>query len=451
MCVNGQTSPSNCLHLMAEADSSISEHAIKIRKPYIITKQRERWTDEEHNKFLEALKLYGRSWRRIEEHIGSKTTVQIRSHAQKFFSKMTRESSSISPGTVKAIEIPPPRPKRKPNHPYPRKLGHLSIKKGPLVDGHLWPSVPKQSVSDQESKSPTSVLSAFGSDMIGTTGADTLKPCMSPVSSVDRTVAVGEILVEQGSGSKSSSTSPEYKCNQSTVPSASLGMQDVSPMELDLGIHNSKEAPVTGKQIKSLKLFGRTVIVADLHQQSLSNKNELESQGSFSDCHKIDLESQKLKEMHKSDAMGESRGESNPFYGGISPMTYCLSNHENLISCVEANMVSFTSWWNLYGHIPFHFSRPMNPTLDQSQLHSTDDKFVHNDPNSNESSQANSSTTSDSTSDAAESAVRMKELAPALVLKPSKNSAFSILMPSSANSTRGFVPYKRCVGKQQRK
>lgn len=30
----------------------------KIRKPYTITKSRETWTDQEHDKFIEALHLY---------------------------------------------------------------------------------------------------------------------------------------------------------------------------------------------------------------------------------------------------------------------------------------------------------------------------------------------------------------------------------------------------------
>lgn len=98
----------------------------KVRKPYTITKQRERWTEEEHQKFLEALKLYGRAWRRIEEHIGTKTAVQIRSHAQKFFSKIERDVTAgqgTETGVAQVIDIPPPRPKRKPTHPYPRKAG----------------------------------------------------------------------------------------------------------------------------------------------------------------------------------------------------------------------------------------------------------------------------------------------------------------------------------------
>ncbi|XP_017979073.1 PREDICTED: protein LHY isoform X1 [Theobroma cacao] len=117
--------------------SSGEELVIKTRKPYTITKQRERWTEEEHNRFLEALKLYGRAWQRIEEHIGTKTAVQIRSHAQKFFSKLEKEAlaKGVPIGQALDIEIPPPRPKRKPSNPYPRKIGAATTAQVGAKDG----------------------------------------------------------------------------------------------------------------------------------------------------------------------------------------------------------------------------------------------------------------------------------------------------------------------------
>ncbi|KFK42494.1 protein late elongated hypocotyl [Arabis alpina] len=109
-----------------DTNASGEELLTKIRKPYTITKQRERWTEDEHDRFLEALKLYGRAWQRIEEHIGTKTAVQIRSHAQKFFTKLEKEAEAKGIPVCQAldIDIPPPRPKRKPNTPYPRKPGN---------------------------------------------------------------------------------------------------------------------------------------------------------------------------------------------------------------------------------------------------------------------------------------------------------------------------------------
>ncbi|KAL9277185.1 hypothetical protein ACSQ67_025264 [Phaseolus vulgaris] len=120
------------------ASNSSEDAAKKIRKPYTITKSRENWTEPEHDKFLEALQLvwglvwrrknwglsfmtasvlewigFDRDWKKIEAFVGSKTVIQIRSHAQKYFLKVQKSGASE--------HLPPPRPKRKAAHPYPQK------------------------------------------------------------------------------------------------------------------------------------------------------------------------------------------------------------------------------------------------------------------------------------------------------------------------------------------
>jgi len=50
-----------------------------------------RWTKEEHQKFIEGLRKFGRNWKLVEEYIGTRDSAQIRSHAQKFFNRLERE------------------------------------------------------------------------------------------------------------------------------------------------------------------------------------------------------------------------------------------------------------------------------------------------------------------------------------------------------------------------
>ncbi|KAG0581066.1 hypothetical protein KC19_4G222100 [Ceratodon purpureus] len=96
------------------SSASLSEDGSKkIRKPYTITKSRESWTEQEHDKFLEALQLFDRDWKKIEAFVGSKTVIQIRSHAQKYFLKVQKNGTGE--------HVPPPRPKRKSAQPYPQK------------------------------------------------------------------------------------------------------------------------------------------------------------------------------------------------------------------------------------------------------------------------------------------------------------------------------------------
>jgi SHAQKYF class myb-like DNA-binding protein len=59
-------------------------------------KNRGHWTQEEHEKFLQALELYGRDWKKIVQHVGSRTSNQVRSHAQKYFLKLEKRQNLSS-------------------------------------------------------------------------------------------------------------------------------------------------------------------------------------------------------------------------------------------------------------------------------------------------------------------------------------------------------------------
>ncbi|KAM6569172.1 hypothetical protein CsatB_017157 [Cannabis sativa] len=143
------SNPSNNPQSTTPADGS----AKKVRKPYTITKSRESWTEEEHDKFLEALQLFDRDWKKIEDFVGSKTVIQIRSHAQKYFQKVQKN------GTL--AHVPPPRPKRKAAHPYPQKASKnvlVPLQASLAYPSSMNPMVPAYSPWDEVSLliSPTS-------------------------------------------------------------------------------------------------------------------------------------------------------------------------------------------------------------------------------------------------------------------------------------------------------
>jgi SHAQKYF class myb-like DNA-binding protein len=50
-----------------------------------------RWTKAEHEAFLDGLKIHGREWKKVAQNIPTRTSAQIRSHAQKYFAKLARD------------------------------------------------------------------------------------------------------------------------------------------------------------------------------------------------------------------------------------------------------------------------------------------------------------------------------------------------------------------------
>jgi SHAQKYF class myb-like DNA-binding protein len=63
--------------MAAAVKSSAGTAGKKSRKPYVMTRPRERWTADEHDRFLHALLLFGRDWKRVQAFIATKTPCSI--------------------------------------------------------------------------------------------------------------------------------------------------------------------------------------------------------------------------------------------------------------------------------------------------------------------------------------------------------------------------------------
>lgn len=59
-----------------------------------------RWKFEEHTKFIEGILSYGTYWKLIENHIGTRSATQARSHAQKFILKLGKKKFLNFPGGI---------------------------------------------------------------------------------------------------------------------------------------------------------------------------------------------------------------------------------------------------------------------------------------------------------------------------------------------------------------
>ncbi|KAJ1404626.1 hypothetical protein B484DRAFT_338061, partial [Ochromonadaceae sp. CCMP2298] len=49
-----------------------------------------RWTSLEHEVFLQALQKFGKAWKKVAGMVRTRTVVQTKSHAQKYFHKQSK-------------------------------------------------------------------------------------------------------------------------------------------------------------------------------------------------------------------------------------------------------------------------------------------------------------------------------------------------------------------------
>ena len=59
-----------------------------------------RWSTKEHQKFLEAVHIFGKNWIKVARFISTRNSTQVRSHAQKFY---MREEQKVHPNSMHSM------------------------------------------------------------------------------------------------------------------------------------------------------------------------------------------------------------------------------------------------------------------------------------------------------------------------------------------------------------
>ena len=64
-----------------------------------------RWTRQEHEAFLQALRLYGKEWKKVAAKVKTRTVVQTRTHAQKYFQKLQKTMEQTGMEDITHVEM----------------------------------------------------------------------------------------------------------------------------------------------------------------------------------------------------------------------------------------------------------------------------------------------------------------------------------------------------------
>jgi len=125
-----------------------------------------RWTGEEHNRFLQGLQQHGKVWKSIATVVKTRSIVQVRTHAQKYFMKMNRGDSPTPTSKPPSLAGSPPPAKNDMSMNEPSNLEPIRMSKSvSSFKGSQWKSASVPS-SMPKSKSYGSMSSISG-DMSG--------------------------------------------------------------------------------------------------------------------------------------------------------------------------------------------------------------------------------------------------------------------------------------------
>merc|ERR1712137_1391202 len=80
--------PKKPMPFPSHATRHVTPESVKIN-PYDIMTSKV-WSASQHSRFIQALHKHGRQWKLISQELGTHTSSQVRSHAQKYFQKLQK-------------------------------------------------------------------------------------------------------------------------------------------------------------------------------------------------------------------------------------------------------------------------------------------------------------------------------------------------------------------------
>jgi len=163
-----------------------------------------RWTKEEHEAFLSALEMYGKEWKKVAAKVKTRTVVQTRTHAQKYFQKLQKTMEQTGMEDIPHVEMgisSTARTKKSSASEIKRKPGRINsggMALAPSVAAHA--AAATGAIKPNRRSSSTTLSAAQVISGLSTAKGSTLPSAVRHGFSTAPTVAIPPVAAGPGAG-----------------------------------------------------------------------------------------------------------------------------------------------------------------------------------------------------------------------------------------------------------